>query len=82
MFFGKAFVCGDLMWPNKKRYHFLYSKTRARLNEELNIVRLIKTIRNVKVFLEGSLMDKKTQFKIHHQAKNFVNIDLSDPESE
>jgi len=61
MFFGKAFICGDLLWGKKKRrYHFLYSKTKARLNEELNIVRLIKTIRNVKVFLEGSLMDKKT----------------------
>lgn len=32
------------------------------------------------MFLEGSLMDKNTQFQIHHQFKNFVNIDTSDNE--
>lgn len=27
-------------------------------------------------------MDKKTQFKIHHQANNFINIDFSDDNDE
>jgi len=82
MFFGKAFICGDALWSNKKRYHYLYSQTKERLNKELNIIRLVKTIRNIKLYLETSVMDKKTQFKIYHEAKNFVNIDLSDDDQQ
>ena len=77
MFFGKAFLCGNALWGNKKRYHYLFGQTKERLNKELNIIRLVKTIRNIKLFLDSNLMDHKTQFKIHHDAKNYVNIDLS-----
>ena len=41
-------------------------------------MKLLKSIRNANLFLKGSFMNKKNQFKIHHSAKNFVNIDLSD----
>jgi len=52
-----------------------------RIEAELNIVKVIRALRNIKILMRNSLMSKKVKFEITHAGKNLINIDSGDSSS-
>ena len=51
---------------------------------ELDIVKILKTLRDMKIFLKSTTMsDRDTKFSVKHAPKNLLNLDTSaDEESD
>ena len=79
---GFLFCCGFCCWPNKKKILNLIDEAQERLDRELNIVKMVGSLRNMKVLLKSSLMsDPEVQLKIMHCEKNFIDLDVSQESS-
>lgn len=73
---GRCFpVC---CWPKSKKVLRLYEEGQERIDRELDIVKIIKTLRMSKIFLKSSLITPEVRFAILHAEQNYINIDLSD----
>ena len=49
---------------------------------ELDIVKILKTIRDMKILVKGTLMnDEDTKFQVKHAPKNILNLDDTDESS-
>ena len=55
----------------------MIDEAQDRLDAELNIVKIIHSLGNMKVLLKSSLMTDDVRFKIMHSQKNFINLDES-----
>ena len=53
-----------------------------RLDAELNIVKMIQSLRNMKVLLKSSLLNDDVKFQIAHSNKNFIDLDASSSDSD
>ena len=48
------------------------------MSTELDIVKILKTLRDMKILLKGTLMnDPETMFQVKHAPKNIINLDES-----
>lgn len=45
------------------------------VNKELNILKIIKNLRDMKILMKSKLLDKETKFEIQHSTHNVINID-------
>lgn len=54
------------------------------MGEELDIVKILKLLRDTKILLSGTLMSEfETKFQVKHAPKNIINLDeTSDPEDQ
>jgi hypothetical protein len=55
----------------------LYHEAEQKINEDLNVVKLIKNLRDMRILVNSHLMDRKTKFQIEHSKKNIINIESS-----
>ena len=53
----------------------MYNLTKQKLSKELNIVKLIKTIRNQQILAKNFNLTKEIKNQIKHHEKNLLNID-------
>jgi len=61
----------------------MYNLTKSKLENELNIVKLVKNLRNQKILAKNSLLSKEVKNQITHYEKNLLNLeDESDFDSE
>ena len=60
----------------------LYTEGSDRIEKEFDIVKIVKSIRNIKVFLKNRLMDSKVRFEVRHSHKNVIEVYTSDMSSE
>ena len=51
---GKAFPCKK--WKNKGKLQKLYRTGEDRIESEMNIIKIMNTIRNIKIILKNSMM--------------------------
>jgi hypothetical protein len=65
-------------WSKHKKIKILYDKGTNRIEDELDIVKIIKTLRMTKTFLENSFITPEIRFGLEHAENNFINIDLSE----
>ena len=49
--------------------------TEDRLEKELNIIKMMKNMRDTKILLSKTLMTPDAKFKIAHMGKNLLQID-------
>ena len=57
---GKLFVCGR-MWKQEKKFKRLYEIGAERIESELNLVKIMKDLRNIKILMKNSLMSKRVK---------------------
>ena len=50
-------------------------QTQGRLSKELDIVKLIRNIRNNKILLKNSIMSPEVKFQLAHTGKNYIDLD-------
>ena len=60
-----------------KKLQRLYQAGEERLEEELNIVKIIKNLKNLRILTKNKFIDPKTQVLINHDIKNIINLDES-----
>tara|TARA_B110000285_G_C15015839_1_gene558995 strand:- start:515 stop:859 length:345 start_codon:yes stop_codon:yes gene_type:complete len=57
------------------KYKTLYKMGEAKIEKELNIVHIIKSVRDLNFFMKQTLKSKKSLFEIKHTKHNFVDLD-------
>ena len=71
--------CVSKFWKNGHKFEKIYEKGQARIDHELNIVRFMNNLRNVKILLKASLMkDPEVKTQVKHNKKNLIEIDDQD----
>jgi hypothetical protein len=58
----------------------LFRRGEELIDKEMDMVKIIKAIRNLKVVLKSRLIDKATMFQIKNSGKNIINIDKESDE--
>ena len=59
----------------KSKLHKLVSKSSDRIDSELNIVKIIKNLKFLKILMKKHLTDPMMRKKIEHDDKNIVDLD-------
>ena len=70
-------MCGCCKRESKSSLDRLFEIGEAQLEKEMDMVKIIRSLRNLKVFIKDRVMDEKTKLDIYHSAKNIINIDSS-----
>lgn len=76
--FGPFFCCYSCCCISKKqmtKYRYLIKEGEEKLDNDLDIVFLIKSIRNLNIFMKNTLKSKRTKFEIEHSNKNCIDLD-------
>ena len=60
----------------------MYNEGKIRMNSELNIVKIAKSIRNLKVLVKSSLMNKDIRLQIEHAKNSVIGLDKFDVQSQ
>ena len=69
-------MCSTCCFPKRDKFKKLYEEGEDKIESELNIVKIMKTLRDMKILLKGTLMnDVGTKFQVKHAAKNILNLD-------
>ena len=60
----------------------LYTEGSQRMKKEFDIFHLVKTVRNIDIFVKSTLMDEKTRFAVKNSGYNVIHLDSDDTPSE
>mmetsp|Transcript_3000 Transcript_3000/g.4638 ORF Transcript_3000/g.4638 Transcript_3000/m.4638 type:complete len:112 (+) Transcript_3000:1418-1753(+) len=66
----------------------LFKKGKKLLHEDLSIEKLIKTLRDIKIFMKKHWLDDRRRFEIQHDPRNVIDLDdlndylYNEPESD
>ena len=71
---GRIF-CFRKIWPNHDKITKTYEISYNRLNDEMNIVFIIKLLREVKILLEHFRKDPEINLKIFSDNQMFIELD-------
>ena len=56
----------------------MYKKSEDKIDTELDVTKLMKTIRDMKTIIKGTLMENsQTKFQVKHAPKNIIDLDES-----
>ena len=62
------------MGTKNRRLIRLYKKAQDRIENELDVIKIVKHIRELKILAKNSLMNIMTRFQIDHSNKNVINM--------
>ena len=51
------------------------------IKKELNVVKIIRSIRDIKIFLKNYLIDEKMKFNVNHNKRNVIKLDSYDSDT-
>ena len=54
--------CSRCMFKRKDQFLKLYERGQDRIDAELNIVKIMKTLRDLKILMKNSLLDEEMRF--------------------
>ena len=74
--------CPKCMFKKRDKFLSLYEKGQDRIDTELDIVKIMKSLRNMKILMKNSFMDGEVKYQITHAKKNLLNIDTSSDDEE
>lgn len=80
LFFQNTLGCFSpfsLCWKNKDKMMKLYSRSRERIDSELNIVKILSSLRDIKILMKHSLMSPQIKHMIKNSDKYLISIDDS-----
>ena len=58
-----------------KKYMRLYERGEERVENDLDIVYIIKTLRNLNIYMKNTNLTKQIKFEIMHSKQNLINLD-------
>ena len=80
LFLTRAFCgcCSFKCWPKHSKYNKLFAEGEKRIKSALNMVKIVKNLRQLKILMNNSLMSPEVKFMLQHAEKNFIDLDGSD----
>lgn len=88
LYFNRMFHCVisnslyDIQNWHYKKLIKLYNEADEKICNDLNVVKLIKNLRDLRIMVNSTMMDRMTKFQIDHSKKNVINIESSVESSE
>ena len=76
-----SFLIPHKLWHKKKKLLRLLNEGRKRIEKELDIVKILKSLRDIKILMKNSLMTPEIKYQIAHCEKNFIDIEIDKDES-
>lgn len=70
------------IWQDYQSFKRLLVRGKDRMKEEMDVVKLIRNIRHMKILLKHSLMTKQMKYEISQTYKNIIDIDEDTPEED
>jgi len=58
----------------------LYQKAQERYDKDIDILKILKVMRNLKILLSDKMMSAQAKVLIHNDKRNVINIDTSNSE--
>ena len=53
---------------------------KERIEKELNIVKIMKSVRDIKILMKHYMMSTDVRFQVAHSVKNFIDIEIDSDE--
>ena len=86
LYFSLNFPFSDLLcnfcWKKNSKLTKLYEEAEEKIEEELNIVKIANSLRDLRILMEKSLLSKEIEYEIAHAEINIINLDKTEEESE
>ncbi len=70
----------EKIWPKFKKVKTLFYKGGKKLNKELSIIEIVKTLRKAEIFLHSKYITSKMKEEFFEDEKNYVDLNTSDEE--
>lgn len=67
-----------MCWRKREKLQKLFEQSQKRIDDELDIVKVIKNIRVFKILLKTFLLNDNIKFEIAHQRKNIIDLEESE----
>ena len=64
-------------FSNLKMYQNLEKKGSAKIIKEMNIVKIIKNIKYMKMVIDNLIMTPELKFELKHSVSNIIDVDCS-----
>jgi len=71
-----GFIIPQKYWSKKRKLLKLLREGRKRIEKELDIVKIMKSLRDIKLLMKNSLMTPEIKYQVAHSEKNFIDIEL------
>ncbi len=75
------FCCHSLCWRNKHKFEKLFKVGERRLTKELDVSKIIKNIKDMKICMRHSIMTDAIKREIAHTNKKIIDLDDTGQES-
>ena len=72
----------SLCWSKKTKIQVAYDEARKRLRRDLDIVKIISAVKNLKALIKASFATKKAFAEVAHSGKNVIALDSDSHSSE
>ena len=76
-----SFIIPNKFWSKKRKLLKLIHEGKKRIEKELDIVKIMKSLRDIKLLMKNSLMTPDIKYQVAHSEKNFIDIEM-DPNEE
>ena len=76
--FGDCGCCFDRMWKKKKKLQKMYEDGSERLDAHLDVLKIVKSLKKLKILMENSMMTEEMKKEIKHSEKNVIYLDDDD----
>lgn len=64
-----------ICWKRSKKFEKLYSETQLRLKTSLNVVKIIRSLRDLKILMNNSLLSPELKNYLRHAEKNLIDLE-------
>jgi len=71
------FQC-EKVWPKFKKLNLLFYKGGKKLNKEMSIIEIVKTLRKADIFLSSKYITTEMKEDFFEDEKNFVDLDTTE----
>lgn len=70
--------CGcmlKLCWKRQRKFNKLYKETQNRLKSSLNVIKIIRSLRDLKILMNNSLLNPELKNYLRHAEKNLIDLE-------
>ena len=65
-------------WRNVNKFQQIYEETNDKIDGELNIVKIIRNLKDIKILMKYSLLTPELKHQIRHSEKYLIDIDKNE----
>ena len=70
------------IWSKRDKLMKLYKRSKIHLEQDFNVLKIVKTLKLLKVAMKNSILTKKVKFETMHSRKCTIDLDSQDEDSQ